>query len=326
MNKIKICVISHSNVHLRQILFFKELSKHGEILVISPQKWGSLKCNSVKDGNFEIFTDVVTNEGNMKSYCISDKSIQRIFEFKPDLIYHQGETYFFMANICRELAKRINCKLVNFCWENIRKPPREEVSFLKECDLVIAGNSESQKLNNADIVMPQVGIGTGLFCNKNIKKEYDVVYVGREDVAKGTNYIKEAFPKTKFISGIDYDDVPLEMNKSKLFVTYPYDTLYWIEQFNYSIAEALACEVPVICSNSGAIPQWYGNSGAVIIEQKNPNLLKEKISEMLSDYDKLSDLKKKGRKFVEQNYSNKILAKKLFNIFKTLFMGDNLQQ
>ena len=63
--------------------------------------------------------------------------------------------------------------------------------------------------------------------------------------------------------------------RARLLAVYPvFDVLvvpslsmsYWTEQFGCVLAEAMACGVPVIGSNSGAIPETIGDAGLIVPE------------------------------------------------------------
>ncbi len=57
-----------------------------------------------------------------------------------------------------------------------------------------------------------------------------------------------------------------------VFVLPSLTTARWMEQFGFVLAEAMACGVPVIGSNSGAIPEVIGDCGIIVPENDSKEL------------------------------------------------------
>ncbi len=91
----------------------------------------------------------------------------------------------------------------------------------------------------------------------------------------------------------------------------------WKEQFGRVLIEAMACEVPVIGSNSGSIPWVIGDAG-LVFEENNELELAEKIALIKKDSWLKKKLIEKGKRRVEENFLNSILAKKFFDFFKQI--------
>ena len=79
----------------------------------------------------------------------------------------------------------------------------------------------------------------------------------------------------------------------------------------------MACEVPVIGSNSGEIPNVVGDSGFVF-KEKDANDLAEKLSVLISDKRLRKFLAKKGRKRVLNNYTWERIADETYKIYQEL--------
>jgi glycosyltransferase involved in cell wall biosynthesis len=94
-------------------------------------------------------------------------------------------------------------------------------------------------------------------------------------------------------------------------------TPHWKEQFGRILTEAMACEVAVIGSRSGEIPQTIGDAGLTFREGDSQELF-EKI-QFLLERDTLRDtLGKKGRARVLEKYTNGRLASSLYSLYKPL--------
>lgn len=87
----------------------------------------------------------------------------------------------------------------------------------------------------------------------------------------------------------------------------------WKEQFGRVIIEAMSCGVPVIGSNSGAIPEVVGDGG-MIFREGDPKALLACLEKLASDKELLNTLGNLARKRVLEEYSAKTLAKRTLEI------------
>ena len=118
---MRIAIVAHSNVAERQRLFWRELSKHADVLVISPERWiNGLTTFSVKEGQYEVFAtkiyfpDKITNPIN--EFWFGPETFLKLQEFKPDIIYNQQETYSLQSIISQQWANQLMAKYVTFCF------------------------------------------------------------------------------------------------------------------------------------------------------------------------------------------------------------------
>jgi glycosyltransferase involved in cell wall biosynthesis len=93
--------------------------------------------------------------------------------------------------------------------------------------------------------------------------------------------------------------------------------LFWKEQFGHVLIEAMACEVPVIGSDSAEVPNVIGDAGLVCPEG-DVATLRGALTRMATSPELRRQLGYAGRKRVLQLYTHDILAQKLIGFFRTL--------
>ena len=307
---MKITIIGHSLVHPRQYFFAQAIRELGhEVQEIYPSRW----FNLTREGGYEVdFTKGIAG------YTFPEKAFYDIEKFGPDVIYSMSEVWQAQTLLSVNWARRLNTKCVLFVWEN------KDLHFFEvpKGTYVIAGNSEAAKLHNTQYILPQVGLNTDLFKPMEVDKEYDLIYVGREVEEKGINYIKNSAEKLNLklliVSNKRYEDIPELLNKSRVMVSYPFETNFWKPQFEYNLAEAMSCGLPVITSNAGSIPDVYFSSPAIIIPQRDQYMLTKTIKTIINDKKRMMNLGEAGVKWVRYNLSNKIIAKRLIQIFEEI--------
>jgi glycosyltransferase involved in cell wall biosynthesis len=84
----------------------------------------------------------------------------------------------------------------------------------------------------------------------------------------------------------------------------------WKEQFGHVLVEAMACGVPVIGSDSGAIPEVIGDAG-LIVPEGNVDALADAIQSLISAPALRVDLAARGRSRVQAEYTNDSVARRL---------------
>ncbi|MCU0551071.1 MAG: hormogonium polysaccharide biosynthesis glycosyltransferase HpsO [Leptolyngbya sp. Prado105] len=91
----------------------------------------------------------------------------------------------------------------------------------------------------------------------------------------------------------------------------------WKEQFGHVLIEAMACQVPVIGSDSGEIPNVIGDAGLVFPEG-NVEELSDRLARLIDDRDFASDLGQQGYQRAIAKYTNRALAKELLEFYRSL--------
>ncbi|MEQ9423717.1 MAG: glycosyltransferase [Cyclobacteriaceae bacterium] len=89
------------------------------------------------------------------------------------------------------------------------------------------------------------------------------------------------------------------------------------ESFGVAILEASACQVPVITSNKGGLPEVVRNeeTGYIISEENIDEIVEKSV--MLINNEKLrAELGKNGRSFVQNNYSEELTVEQMIRSYR----------
>ncbi len=203
-------------------------------------------------------------------------------------------------------------------------------------------------------VIPQYGVNPKMFRKKNVsnlKKElelgpFTIGYLGRLVPEKGVQHLLEAFAllknskakllivgngplradleqkavrlgladKIRWVAAMDQSQVPDYLNCMDVMVLPSLTTPTWKEQFGRVIIEAQACGVPVIGSDSGAIPEVIGKAGFIFKEGDVEDLSK-KIMTLAQSVKFRKKTGLGGRKQVLRLYSNQIIAEQIHGLY-----------
>jgi glycosyltransferase involved in cell wall biosynthesis len=123
--------------------------------------------------------------------------------------------------------------------------------------------------------------------------------------------------RTRFVPAMGQDKLPGYLNCLDVLVLPSLTTPQWKEQFGRVIIEAQACGVPVIGSDSGAIPEVIGKAGIIFKEGSVTDLGKalQKLAGSSSLRKKLSAL---GRRQALSLYTNQRIADRIHGIYRRL--------
>ena len=114
---------------------------------------------------------------------------------------------------------------------------------------------------------------------------------------------------------------PVEIAKAmcefKALVLPSRTTATWKEQLGRVLLEAMSCEIAVIGSDSGAIPEVIGDAG-IVFPEGNAAALSKILAEILHNQALCIALGKRGRQRVEIHYSQRRLANATLAIYNGL--------
>lgn len=170
---------------------------------------------------------------------------------------------------------------------------------------------------------PQKGLDTLLYAFKEILKDNPGVsldIVGREGSKNYETYLKNICIKegltsnVKFYGFLQQKEIVELLNKASIFAMPSR-----IESFGLVLVEAMACGLPVVSTDVGAIPEIIPNKKTgVLIEPENIEELAEQILILLNDNKKRADLAKEGIRRVKENFTWEKRAERVENIYDSI--------
>jgi len=179
------------------------------------------------------------------------------------------------------------------------KPCRME-SLFSESDIVIGTIKSLEKKYGSEDIIIAFKIVKGKFPELSLK----LLLVGRGSLEKALNkFVKENnLQDSVIITGfIPFDQIPRYHNMLDIYIAPSTEDS---ESFGVAVLEASACGKPVIVSKIGGLPEVVvENKTGVFILPNRPDLLAEKIEELIINKELRIRLGESGRKFVCENYN-----------------------
>ena len=121
---------------------------------------------------------------------------------------------------------------------------------------------------------------------------------------------------TRFTGAIPHDEVPKYLNQMDIFCA---PSTLESESFGVAVVEASACELPVIVTNVGGLPEVVkdGETG-YIVDPKNPEQIADKLYELVLDPNKRAKFGQQGRAFVKAHYDWDQNVSQVEQVYKNL--------
>lgn len=117
--------------------------------------------------------------------------------------------------------------------------------------------------------------------------------------------------------GVRTSDVPTVLSAFDVHVLPSRTFPNWKEQFGRTLAEAMACETPVIGSDSGEIPHVLGDAG-LIFPEGDAQTLAARVRQLLDDPALYATLASRGRQRVLENYTQEQIARQTFAVYQEM--------
>ncbi len=275
------------------------------------------------------------------------------------LCVEQGAGAFvYTQSLLARNAFAPKAKAVFFTWWNLPYRAHWPLSAIEQFNLSqsqggVAGNADAAEILRQHgfagplIVMPQLGIDPEEYCRKDVSDlrrelgldRFTVGYTGRFVEEKGVRVLLEA------LGGADFDFQLLMVGRGPLekeirafaeslgghseianyqncmdvmvvpSLTHP----FWKEQFGHVIIEAMACEVPVVGSDSAEVPRVIGDAG-IVIPEGDAISLRAALARLAVSPKLRRQLGQAGRRRALDKYTNERIAGRLVEFFHTLHM------
>jgi glycosyltransferase involved in cell wall biosynthesis len=125
------------------------------------------------------------------------------------------------------------------------------------------------------------------------------------------------FEKIRIVDSISSSQVPYYLNCMDCLVLPSRTTRKWKEQFGRVLTEAMSCEVPVIGSDSGEIPNVIGDCG-LIFKEGDADDLSSKIRLLINNDDLRMKLARNGLQRVLDNFTQEKAARETYKIYQKM--------
>ena len=117
----------------------------------------------------------------------------------------------------------------------------------------------------------------------------------------------------------DYAMMPLEYNKADIFIFPSCRTKHWEEYYGMALLEAMASGLPVVSTDSGAIPEVSGGN-ALIGPQKNAQALYDNIKSLISSESLRREYGNKAYTWAKKNFDAEKQAEKLYSLYEEVLL------
>lgn len=121
---------------------------------------------------------------------------------------------------------------------------------------------------------------------------------------------------------VPHREVPDYINAMDVVVLPSLTASRWKEQFGHVIIEAMSCGVPVIGSDSGAIPEIIGEAG-IIVPEGDAQALAQAIGRLRSSTAERTTLGQRGRERVLAQYTNERIAQATYLFWQEVMSADS---
>jgi glycosyltransferase involved in cell wall biosynthesis len=160
-------------------------------------------------------------------------------------------------------------------------------------------------------LVPEKGIRVLLDAYQKLRERRDtsLLFLGSGPLAQECAAVEGAV----VVERLPHSGVPKYLALADLTVLPSLTTPRWKEQFGRAAVEAMACGLPVIGSDSGAIPEVI-EEGGVIVAEGDSNALARAIEALLVNPDERARLGQRGWQRVRDHYSTGSVAGRLATI------------
>jgi glycosyltransferase involved in cell wall biosynthesis len=172
-------------------------------------------------------------------------------------------------------------------------------------------------------LVPEKGVDTLIEAVALLPERPQVIIVGAGESRADFQRLAEqrgVGDRFAFRGTIPSDQIPNLLAELDIIVVPSRTRPNWKEQFGRVIIEAMSCEVPVIGSDSGEIPNVIGDGGLVFPEG-NARALADHLQRLLNDSGQRRALGKAGRQRVLDHYTQRQIAVETYGLYGRVLGG-----
>jgi len=260
------------------------------------------------------------------SYTINKPKIFHSHGFSSDFY----KRYFLsrlilksIADLYISLSQRMQRELIDL------GIPKNKIRILSNGIDAKIFHPSDKKTDNMILLVGRITFGKGIHILleslRYLSKKVHLVIIGPSDcdveyftemLRRIDNENKRGIHKITYLGAQEPTNIIKWYQKASIFVLPSFK-----EAFAVVNLEALACETPVIATNIGGIPEviQHGKNG-ILIPPNNAIKLAEAIQYLLDNKDVRARFGREGRKFVVENFSCSVIAKKLSRIYEEMLI------
>lgn len=292
------------------------------------------------------------------SYIMRAHIVKKVLgEIRPDIVHaHYATGYGLTGALCKAKPYIISTWGSDVCLAPRKNRLFKYVLKynLKRADYVTATSRdltrETSLYTNKKVITIPFGVDTSRFSNRHQGERNNITIgiVKSLETIYGVRYLIEAFArlckryqniellivgdgplrkeleelcrrlhvedKVIFAGGIPNSGVPVLLNNMDIFVMPSLS-----ESFGVSILEAESCEIPVIATEVGGIPEVVVNGRTgFLVKPADSGEIEQKLSKLIEDKALREKMGKEGRKFVEENYDWNDSVEQMYRLYKDI--------
>lgn len=172
-------------------------------------------------------------------------------------------------------------------------------------------------------IVEEKGLATLINALAKLNGEWQLLMVGRGPYRAWLEGLAEDLRITGRICWVDvvpYEQIAAYFNAMHLFVLPSLTTSRWKEQFGHVLIEAMACEIPVVGSNSGAIPEVIQDAG-MIFPEGDVDALADILLTLRQAPTLCRQMGQKGRKRVLEHYTNQQILDRTIALWREVIQS-----